>query len=58
MKKEEALERCINYIKKYGYISEDDILDECEEEYKLVKYCQVQLQKLIDEGKLEGELDI
>ena len=58
MSKEEALEACIYIMNKDGYISEDGILDVCDEEDKLVKYCHKQLQKLIDEGKLEGELDI
>jgi uncharacterized protein involved in tolerance to divalent cations len=58
MSKEEALEACIYIMNEDGYISWDGILDVCDEENTLVKYCHKQLQKLIDEGKLEGELDI
>ena len=58
MSKDKALENCIYMINEYGYISYDGILDECDEDVKLVKYCIKQLQKLIGENKLIGELDI
>ena len=58
MSKEEALKACIDIMKEYGYISEDGILDVCDEESKLVRYCHKQLIKLMNDGELEGELDI
>ena len=58
MSKEEALEACIYIMNEDGYISWDGILDVCDEEMELVRYCEKQLQKLIDEGKLECELYI
>ena len=58
MKKEEALKVCIDNINEYGYISEDGILDICDEDSKLVRYCHKQLTKLMNNGELEGELDI
>jgi hypothetical protein len=57
MKKEEALEYCITEIKEYGSISWDGILDICDENLRLVRYCSKQLELLIEKGELEGELD-
>ena len=46
MSKEESLEACIYIMNEDGYISWDGILDVCDEEMKLVRYCHKQLQKL------------
>jgi hypothetical protein len=58
MSKEEALKVCIDIINEHGYISEDGILDVCDEERELVRYCFEQLIKLDESGELNGELDI
>ena len=50
MKKEEALKNCIECIIEYGYISEDGILDECDEDMELVKFCWEELDKIFENG--------
>ena len=37
MKKLEALKNCLDCIEKYEYISEDGVLDECDEDMSLVE---------------------
>jgi hypothetical protein len=52
MNKKEALQNCLDCIKEYGYISEDGVLDECDENMKLVKFCRKKLDKMVENGSL------
>jgi hypothetical protein len=52
MTKNEALEECLRIIKKYGYISEDGVLDVCDEERGLVVFCIENLDKMLVNGDL------
>ena len=44
MTKQEVLQAALDQIKEYGFISEDGILDLCDEEMKLVNYIHKQLE--------------
>jgi hypothetical protein len=55
MSKTEALERCLWVIKEYNYISEDGIIDECEDERDLINYCIKKLNTMVEDGKLSDE---
>ena len=55
MSKTEALERCLHYIKKYGYISEDGVSDECEDKRSLINYCIEELNTMVSDGRLSNE---
>jgi hypothetical protein len=55
MNKTEALERCLYYIKEYGYISEDGVSDECEDKRSLINYCIEELNKMVSDGRLNDE---
>lgn len=46
MTKKEVLDECISIINEFGFISYDGILDECDEDPKLVNYCVKQLNKM------------
>lgn len=52
MNKYEALNEALNQIKEYGFISEDGVLDVCDEEMKLVNYVHKQLTKMVESGEL------
>ena len=55
MEKQELLQAALDIIKEYGYISEDGILDLCDEEMKLVNYIHKQLSKMVKNGELTNE---
>ena len=55
MTKQEALQVALDQIKEYGFISEDGILDLCDEEMKLVKYVHKQLAKMVENGELSDD---
>ena len=55
MNKQELLQAALDIIKEYGYISEDGILDLCDEEMKLVNYVHKQLSKMVKSGELTDE---
>lgn len=55
MEKQELLQAALDIIKEYGYISEDGILDLCDEEMKLVNYVHKQLSKMVKNGELTNE---
>ena len=55
MNKQELLQAALDIIKEYGYISEDGILDLCDEEMKLVNYVHKQLSKMVESGELTDE---
>lgn len=55
MTKHEALNEALNQIKEYGYISDDGILDVCDEDTKLVNYVHKQLAKMVENGELTNE---
>jgi hypothetical protein len=55
MEKQELLQEALDIIKEYGYISEDGILDLCDEEMKLVNYIHKQLSKMVKNGELTNE---
>jgi hypothetical protein len=52
MTKKEALQSAFDQIKEYGYISEDGILDICDEERLLVNHVHKQLAKMVEVGEL------
>jgi hypothetical protein len=52
MTKQEALQSALDQIKEYGYISEDGILDVCDEERLLVNFVHKQLAKMVEAGEL------
>jgi hypothetical protein len=55
MEKQELLQEALDIIKEDGYISEDGILDLCDEEMKLVNYIHKQLSKMVKNGELTNE---
>jgi len=55
MTKNEAFEECLSIIKEYGYISEDGVLDVCDEEMELVDFCREHLDKMLKNGDLTNE---
>jgi hypothetical protein len=55
MTKQEALQSALYQIKEYGFISEDGILDVCDEEMKLVNYVHNQLAKMVENGELTDD---
>jgi len=55
MQKQEVLKEALDIIKEYGYISEDGILDLCDEEMELVNYVHEQLSKMVENGELTNE---
>jgi hypothetical protein len=55
MSKAEALERCLHVIKEYGYISEDGVCDECDDDRSLINYCCKKLNAMVEDGKLNDE---
>jgi hypothetical protein len=55
MTKDEALKECLDIIKEYGYISEDGVLDVCDEERKLVNFCMKNLDKMLEDGDLTDD---
>ena len=55
MTKQELLQEALNIIKEYDYISEDGILDLCDEEIELVDYVHEQLSKMVENGVLTNE---
>jgi len=55
MEKQELLQKALNIIKEYDYISEDGILDLCDEEMELVNYIHEQLSKMVENGELTDE---
>ena len=55
MSESKALERCLWVIKEYGYISEDGILDMCDEEMKLVSFVHKKLTKMVENGELTND---
>jgi len=59
MTKKEALQSALDQIKEYGYISEDGVLDLCDEEMSLVRYVDKHLTKMVENGELsDDEYDI
>lgn len=52
MTKKEALQSALDQIKEYGYISEDGVLDVCDEEMSLVRYVDKHLTKMVNDGEL------
>jgi hypothetical protein len=55
MTKKEALQEALDIIKEYGYISQDGILDMCDEERSLVRYVHTQLTKMVENGELSED---
>jgi hypothetical protein len=55
MTKQELLQEALDIIKEYDYISEDGILDLCDEEMELVDYIHEQLSKMVENGELTNE---
>jgi hypothetical protein len=55
MEKQELLQEALDIIKEYDYISEDGILDLCDEEMELVDYIHEQLSKMVENGELTNE---
>jgi hypothetical protein len=55
MKKLEVLKNCLDCIEEYGYISEDGVLDECDENMSLVKFCRKKLDEMVEKGELTNE---
>ena len=55
MSKEEVLQNCLYYIEEYGYISEDGVLDECDEDMSLVRFCRKKLDEMVEKGTLTHE---
>jgi hypothetical protein len=55
MEKQELLQAALDIIKEYDYISEDGILDLCDEEMELVDYIHEQLSKMVENGELTNE---
>jgi hypothetical protein len=55
MNKKEVLQNCLNYIEKYEFISEDGVLDVCDENMKLVRFCIEELDKMVENGSLTSE---
>jgi len=55
MEKQELLQAALDIIKEYDYISEDGILDLCDEEMELVNYIHEQLSKMVENGVLTNE---
>ena len=55
MEKKEALKNCLECITEYGYISEDGILDVCDEDMGLVRFCRKELDKIGKNGGLTME---
>jgi hypothetical protein len=55
MTKQEALQAALDQIKEYGFISEDGILDLCDEEMKLVSFVHKQLTKMVENGELSDD---
>ena len=55
MTKQEALQSALDQIKEYGFISEDGILDLCDEEMKMVNFVHKQLAKMVENGELSDD---
>ena len=55
MTKLEALKNCLDCIEKYEYISEDGVLDECDEDMSLVRFCRNKLDEMVEKGELTNE---
>lgn len=55
--KEEALKQTIEQGNEYGYVSWDGLLDICDENDKIYNYVIKQTQQLLEEGKIDFELD-
>ena len=55
--KEEALKQTIEDGNEYGYVSWDGLLDICDENPKVYNYVIKQTQQLLEEGKIDFELD-
>jgi len=55
MEKEKALQNCLWAVKEYGYISEDGVLDVCDENMELVRFCMSELNKMVENGRLTSE---
>jgi hypothetical protein len=55
MTKKEALQLALDQIKEYGFISDDGILDVCDEEMKLVSFIHQQLTKMVENGELSDD---
>ena len=55
MNKQELLQEALNIIKEYDYISEDGILDLCDEDMELVDYIHEQLSEMVENGVLTNE---
>ena len=55
MTKQEALQAALDQIKEYGFISEDGILDVCDEDNKLVRFVHKQLTKMVENGELSDD---
>ena len=52
MTKQELLQAALDIIKEDGYISEDGILDLCDEDGRSVNYIHKQLSKMVENGEL------
>ena len=55
MNKQELLQAALDIIKEYDYISEDGILDLCDEDMELVDYIHEQLSEMVKNGVLTNE---
>ena len=55
MNKQELLQAVLDIIKEYDYISEDGILDLCDEDMELVDYIHEQLSEMVKNGVLTNE---
>lgn len=55
MNKKEALKNCLSTIEEYGYISEDGVLDVCDEQMSLVRFCHKKLDEMVKNGELTNE---
>ena len=57
MTKKEALKACIEQGNEFEFLSYDGILDICDEDQELVRFCVKELEKMRIEDKISFELD-
>ena len=58
MTKKEALKACIEQGNEFEFLSYDGILDICDEDQELVKFCIEELERMATKDKISFELDI
>jgi hypothetical protein len=55
--KQELLNEAIEQGNEYDFISWDGLLDLCDEDMKLVNWLDKKLNKMIEQGEIDFELD-